>query len=103
MGLIRWIIIVFLFYMIYRVLKGLVSPSSQRRRGRERFESPPRPFNNGEREQDIQDLVRDPQTGVYFPRSEGIASSIDGRVVYFLNAECRDKYLKARGKKTGGR
>ncbi|MFH1139539.1 MAG: hypothetical protein V1816_25960 [Pseudomonadota bacterium] len=102
MGLIRWIIIIFLFFMIYRVLKGLMNPSSSRDRQRDRFgSSGPSPEEAGE--QNIQDLARDPHTGVYFPRSEGIASLIDGQVMYFLNAECRDKYLQARGNKTGGR
>lgn len=96
MNIVRWIIIIFLFYLIYRVLLGWLIPG-----GSPRPQSFPR--NSPPSNPQSVELVQDPYSGVYFPRSEGIASLVDGRVIYFLNAESRDKYLASRHKQnTGG-
>ena len=87
MGLIRWIIIIVLFFLIYQVLKGLISPN------RPRFSPPPSPPGEKNGLDRTEDLVQDPETGVYFPRSEGVASQVNGRVLYFQNIETRDRYL----------
>lgn len=88
MGLIRWIIIIVLFYLIYQVLKGLITP------GRPRWNEPSASAPEKKAGEDNgEDLVQDPETGVYFPRSEGVASLVNGRVLYFQNIETRDRYL----------
>ncbi|MEW6264985.1 MAG: hypothetical protein AB1641_18070 [Thermodesulfobacteriota bacterium] len=97
MGLIRWVIIVLLFYLIYLVLKGMIRSAGPRHEGGERDRG------QAAESQAAVDLVQDPLTGVYFPRSEGVASMVDGRILYFLNTENRDKYLLTRtGYRPGG-
>ena len=96
MTILRWIAIIALFYLIYQVLKGLVrvkdDPVAADSSGgpQVREAGPP------------EDLVRDPHCGVYFPRSEGVASLVDGQVYYFLNEECRDAYMKERQAESRG-
>jgi hypothetical protein len=87
MGLIRWIIIIVLFFLIYQVLKGLISPN------RPRFTTPSTSPEESSGMDRTEDLVQDPETGVFFPRSEGVASLVNGRVLYFQNSETRDRYL----------
>ena len=97
MGLLRLVIIVFLFYLIYRVLKSFqIGP----RRPDDLFsgQRPPDLDTGG-----VEDLIQDPQCGVFFPRSQGVSASVEGRVLYFHNKECRDKFIKARrGPDKGG-
>ena len=81
-GILRIAAIVLLFYLIYRVLKGWGTGG-----------------RNGERRKQAEsrkpeELVQDPVSRVYFPRSHGIASMIAGRIVYFQNKENRDAYLR---------
>jgi hypothetical protein len=88
----RWLIIIFLFYLIVKVLRGFLAP---------------KPGEVGRRpkadERDRLELVQDSYCGVYFPRSEGVAHLVDGQVLYFHTAECRDKYIEThRGKPKGG-
>ncbi|MDY6851846.1 MAG: hypothetical protein SV487_07210 [Thermodesulfobacteriota bacterium] len=90
MSFLRWVMIVVLFYLIYRVVKGLGRPS--------------RPMTPPQRDNEVgapgasrsEDLVQDPQCGVFIPRSEGVASVVDGQVLYFCSTGCRDKFLEAR-------
>ena len=95
LSFLRLIVIGVLFYLIYRLLWGLVRSEKQDRR---RFTPPPRPVDGRE----AVDLVKDPETGVYFPKSEGIASDVDGKVLYFLNRENRDRYLEKRRSRSRG-
>ena len=81
LGLLRLAAIVGLFYLIYRILKdwgGKSRVPAERREGEAR------------------ELVRDPQTGVFFPRDEGLAHRIDGEVLYFQSRETRDAYVRER-------
>ena len=95
MNVLRWALIILGFILIYYVLKGY----SSGKRGAGRPSTRPEP---GPREEPAEDLVEDAGCGVYFPRSQGVAIFLDGRVLYFHNAECRDKYLRSRTGKTGG-
>lgn len=87
--MVRWVIIIILFYLIYQVLKGLINPPEPKNELRRNTEPEKK---SGQPEE----LVRDPFNGTYFPRSEGVAYMVDGRLLYFLNEESRDKYLLAR-------
>jgi len=89
----RWLIIGLLFFLIFRLLKNWG------RSALSRPESGPGPKPYQPPEDQAEDLVQDPQCGVFFPRSEGLASAVGGRVIYFCSKDCRDKYLEARGEK----
>lgn len=87
--MIRLLIWIALFYIIYKGLKAL----------KIQFGSAEKIFrqSNGE----IDDvMVQDPQCQVFFPKREGIHMRIDGEDVYFCSAECRDEYIKSRSEKT---
>ncbi len=93
MSFLRLLIIVALFYLIFKVLRGWTTPGP----GRTGVEAGRRPAPPGKAR--TEDLVKDPLCGVYFPRSEGLAYMVDGRVLYFCSVECRDKFLQARNVK----
>jgi hypothetical protein len=98
MSLIRLIIIIFLFYLIYRVLRSFQTRPGQ---GRDDpfLRRKPQELEKG----GVEELIQDPHCGVFFPRSQGVSASVDGRVLYFHNKECRDQYLQdRRGPNTGG-
>lgn len=88
MNILRWVIIVLLFYLIFQVLKGLIGKDDDESGGK-----PAGPRNvNGTL---TDDLVRDPYSGVFFPKSQGIPVNIDGRMLYFMNDENRNAYIKS--------
>ncbi len=66
-------------YVAYRLLKGRPSPPA---------EHPP--AETGEYHDD---MVEDPQCGVYFPKSKGFPAKVDGRPLLFCSEACRDAYL----------
>jgi len=85
----RWLIIVVIFYLIYRVLKGLVMPRTS-------FEDQfarPGPEEAGESETSY-DLVQDPHCGTYLPKAEAIPFTMNGQTLYFCSQECKDKFLE---------
>jgi len=44
-----------------------------------------------------EEMVRDPQCGVYVPKSSAVSGGLACRNLYFCSEECRKKYL-TRGK-----
>ena len=92
MGLIRILIIIGLFYLIYRVLKGLMNPAPLNRFKRSR------PDRDTENDSDPEELIRDPNCGIYLPRKQGIATFVGGRVSYFCSEECKKQYIESRKK-----
>lgn len=92
MGFLRLLIIVILFYLIYQVLKGWGGKKNE----------PRKPNVKTTNDSDLEELVQDAQTGVYFPRSKGVAALIEGRVYYFLNNKNRDIYLESKSSSRSG-
>ena len=74
----RLFIIALLFYLIIWLVRGY---------GRNEPEKD---------ENETQELVRDAQTGLYFPRSESISITREGETFYFASVENRDKFLASR-------
>lgn len=88
MSLIRVFIIIFLFYLIYKVLKGWGQSSGKNvPTSDEAFAENQAEPNNAE------ELIKDPQCGVYFPASEGVSMEVKGEKIYFCSDECKKKYL----------
>jgi hypothetical protein len=52
-------------------------------------------LRNSESLQDA-DMIRDPQCGVYFLKSQGVAARIQGETLHFCSVACRDSYLKSK-------
>ena len=51
-----------------------------------------KPGNGGHRTVGGEAMVRDPQCGVYMPRSTAVVKKIDGEIHYFCSQECSDKF-----------
>ncbi len=52
-----------------------------------------RGYGRKDHEEQLQELVPDALTGVYFPKSEAITLTRGGETLYFNCIENRDKYL----------
>ena len=80
--IIRLILAVIIFYLVYRLAQEVFSP-----KGRVRREYPGNPApSHGE------DLVRDPCCGVYIPVSQAERLELQGEMHYFCSGECMEKY-----------
>lgn len=83
MNFLRLILIVILFYLIYRVLKGLFrSEVSHGNMGNQHLKAVP-----------ADDLMEDPVCGVYVPKSQALSAKKDGATYYFCSQDCMDKFL----------
>jgi len=54
---------------------------------RRRVSPPPHPGNGSGEE-----MVKDPNCGVYIPRGDAVVKKIDGETRYFCSPECSDKF-----------
>ncbi len=83
--MIRLLVMVGGFYLLYKLLKEAVLPSGPRNVGGGR--------NGADAIDDV--MVKDPQCEVYFPLREGFPAQVGGKTVHFCSKECRDKYLES--------
>ena len=82
--MIRIILLAILFYILYRLVKSLLLPSSQK-------------FGKqaGQGNKIITDeMVSDPYCNVYIPKHDAIKTKIAGKTLYFCSKECKKKYLE---------
>ena len=79
MRVLIWLILGAAFYWALRELLGSVSPGRGPRKG------------EGE------EMVRDPQCGVYIPVTSALKRRKRGETVYFCSRECEDAYNKRPG------
>lgn len=85
-GLLRWLIIGVVVWLLYRMVKRLIiGPNGPQARTNLR----PR---GGEEVLDV--MVQDPQCGTYLPQHEALRARIEGREVFFCSEACRDAYLR---------
>ena len=83
--MIRFIILVILCYILYRLVKNLMLPPSQKR-GKQ--------FNQSTGVI-TDEMVIDPHCHVYIPKREAITANVAGKTVYFCSQHCKQKYLDA--------
>jgi len=86
--MIKILIYLLLIYIVYKVLRSLVTPaeSSARR-------------SYGERGAVDDIMIKDPVCEIYFPKKDGICINVDGNEVCFCSKECRDKFIGLKSKK----
>lgn len=80
----RFLVILFLSFVLYLVIKvlfGFAFLSSQRRKRREQ--------SGGE-------MVRDPVCETYIPKSRAIEKTVSGQTVYFCSQPCMDVFFEKR-------
>jgi uncharacterized protein len=83
MRMVRFLLLVFLAYVIYLVLKSF------RSLGRRPQPAQRRPRSSGV-------MVKDEVCDTYVPREEAIRETIDGKEYYFCSKECHKKFLDRR-------
>jgi hypothetical protein len=79
--IVRILVICFLFYLIFRVLRGLII---------------------SKKDNDIidaEELVKDSLTGVYFLKSNALILNKDGQKLYFSSIANRDQWLLQQNQK----
>ncbi len=86
--MIRFLIIIGIFYLAYRMLKSalLKGPPNKQGLGRKA----------GTEIDDI--MIKDPFCGTYFPQRNGVSAKIKGETLYFCSSECRNKYIESQSK-----
>lgn len=77
----RILIIAFLIYLFYRLVRGLQGLQAPRRGGASR--------GNGDV---VDDMVQDPNCGTYIPRSEAVVRRVNGEERYFCSEACAETY-----------
>lgn len=74
----RFLLLILAAYIAYRIIKGLLRPAGEIRKGPE----------GGV----IDEMVQDPYCKTYVPRKEAVKKIIGGQEVSFCSAECADKF-----------
>ena len=77
----RIIILGVLFFILYWIIKGIFSRPAEKIAGK-------RGTHIGTEEI----MVKDPECGIYVPKSDAITSSLGGQSLYFCSEECLDRY-----------
>jgi len=80
----RIILLAILCYILYRVVKSLLLPSSQKS-GKQ---VDPRTGTITD------EMVSDPHCHVYIPKHDAIKTKVGGKTLYFCSKECKKKYLQ---------
>lgn len=76
----RLLIFAFLAYLLYRVIKGVLSSGQ-------------RPVSRDERVI-IDEMVQDPVCKTYIPLRDALRKTIAGKEYFFCSRECADKFEK---------
>jgi YHS domain-containing protein len=80
----RFLIFLFLAYVVYRVVKALLPP---------RKEVPPGDV--------IDEMVQCSSCKTYIPRRESIKKTVNSETYLFCSQECADKFTRSEGNKAG--
>jgi YHS domain-containing protein len=79
--MIRWIILLFVGYLVYQFLKRFLASSRLPKK------NPP--------EQIQDEMVQDPVCKVYLPKRQALVlNDPKGETQYFCSTECREKFIK---------
>ncbi|MBN2468632.1 MAG: hypothetical protein JXD19_10825 [Deltaproteobacteria bacterium] len=82
--IIRLLIFGIVIFLVFRLLRTLISPSSPSRS----------PFQPHGRKMVVDDMVRDPYCGVYISKKDAYSVRIGDKVIPFCSEECYRKYLQ---------
>jgi uncharacterized protein len=87
--MIRFLLLIAVGYLAYRILKSLLTQSWPQNRT---VSSKP-----SDQIDDV--MLKDPFCGTYFAKHQGVHLKFGGEDIYFCSAECRDKYLAEHSKR----
>jgi len=74
----RFLIFAFLAYILYRVIKGVLSSGQ-------------RPVSRGDRGT-IDEMVQDPFCKTYIPLRDALRKTIAGKEYFFCSSECAERF-----------
>ena len=86
--LIRLVVYLILFYVIYRIIKIFRQEKMLDAKARQSQQ----PVVNGE------ELIEDPNCHIYIPVSQSYKKEISGKKHYFCSKECFEKYISGNNK-----
>jgi len=82
--ILRFLVIAVIGYLLYRIMKGILSISS-RKKPEVRYSNDGRTIQGG-------DLVQDPYCKIYIPEKDAYKGSLDGVTLTFCSKNCFKKY-----------
>jgi YHS domain-containing protein len=85
---IRFLVPLLVFFLIRSVLRSIFASLHASSAPQRRSPQPPTVSTGGE-------LKKDPVCGTYVSTQASVTRSVDGQLVYFCSAQCRDKYKVA--------
>jgi YHS domain-containing protein len=83
--MLRFIILIILAYLAYRVIKGILFPIKTVKKGPDGAV--------------IDEMVRDPVCDTYIPRREAVSRVIGGQEYFFCSETCAKKFLEEKTQK----
>jgi YHS domain-containing protein len=85
---IRFLLPLFLLFLVRAVLRSIFATARSSSPTPSKPQQPPTVSTGGE-------LKKDPVCGTYVSTSGSLSRSVNGQLVYFCSAQCRDKYRVA--------
>ncbi len=85
---IRFLLPLFVLFLVRAMLRGIFASARSFSPTPSQPQQPPTASKGGE-------LKKDPVCGTYVSTSGGISRTVNGQLVYFCSAQCRDKYRVA--------
>ena len=84
--MVRAVILIVLLYLLYRLIKTVISgPRLDRTRD---------VGKQGRKERVEDEMVKDPQCGVYVPKREAVTAKVEGEKFYFCSEDCKEAFLE---------
>jgi len=90
--ILRFLVIAVIGYLLYRIMKGILSISS-RKKPEVRYSNDGRTIQGG-------DLVQDPYCKIYIPEKDAYKGSLNGVTLNFCSKSCFKKYEKLQKKES---
>jgi YHS domain-containing protein len=75
--LLLWLIVGFLIYTVFQAVKQALLKRS----------APP-----AEKTSRGEEMIKDPECGIYVPRNDAVKAEVKGTTYYFCSNACRDQY-----------
>jgi uncharacterized protein len=84
----KFILFIILAYLLYRLLKRY-------------FFGPPKPpiYSRkwSQKSEEEEEMIKDPQCGIYCPKKQMIPLMIEGTLLHFCSEQCKNSYLQRHG------
>jgi len=82
----RLVLLIVLLYLLYRLIKMVI--------GGPRLERSREGGKQKKKERIEDEMVKDPQCGVYVPKREAVTAKVGGEKIYFCSEDCKEAFLE---------